>query len=181
MGKQDEEIKKKLAELEASIEEDPQAEMIVTPKTTQLTAAEADQAVRSDLYLIGGLGLLLTGLLMFLNHIKLTTGYMSWLGFHGGGFGLILIPLLIGIGFLFYDYRNKAGWMITAASLALVIFAALAQVVMVFPAMSALGVVIMLLPLSAGLALVVKSVNLRQTAAGRTLSAEGKNELKRKE
>jgi len=161
VSKHDEEIKKKLAELEASIEEEPPTKLTVPQQSTQLTAPQADNAIRSDLFLIGGLGLLLTGVLMFLNHIKLTTGYISWLGFHGGGFGLILIPLLIGIGFLFYDYRNKVGWMITAASLALVIFAALAQVVMVFPTMSVLGVVIMLLPLAAGLALVLKSMSLR--------------------
>ena len=163
MSKDNEEIKQKLAELEASLVEDSQQQIVVPEKTTQ-PAAPSNDTLKSDLYMVGGLGLLLTGLLLFLHHVHVTTGYMTWLGFGSQGFGFILIPLMIGIGFLFYDHNNKIGWVVTAASLGLVFFSILSHLVMVFPSMSLLGVILMLLPLAAGGAFVMKAIKAGKEA-----------------
>lgn len=162
MGKKDDEIQEKLAELEASIVEEKQQHLAPEAKgTAPAREGKKEGSVQSDLYMLFGLGLLITGFLAFLNHVKVTSGYMSWLGFHNQGFGLVLLPLVFGMGMLFYDHKNPIGWVVTAATLGMIIFAVLSHLVMVFPSMSLLGVIIMFLPLAAGGALVMKALKAR--------------------
>lgn len=160
--KDDDQIQKKLIELEATIVEEPPQQLVVaSPKTTNLVAG--DEEVKSDLYLTVGAGLLLLGIFLLFNHVRVGTGFLTWLGVGGQGFGLILIPLLVGIGFLCYDYKNRIGWVVTAVSLAAIIFGMLSHLVMTFPAMSLLGVIIMLLPFAFGGALVVRAIQSKKT------------------
>jgi len=160
MSKQDEEIKKKLMELEASLPEETIQPPAVRPANTEVS--KPTDSVESDLYLVIGFGLLLTGIFLFMHHAQLVAPVSSWLGFGSPGFGLILLPLLLGLGFVFYDYQNRVGWVLTAASCALIFFAVLSQLVMYFPSMTLLGVMIMLLPLAAGGALIAKGLKSRK-------------------
>ncbi|HEY9871396.1 MAG TPA: hypothetical protein V6D08_19720 [Candidatus Obscuribacterales bacterium] len=169
MGRDEEEIKEKLAELEASLlqESEAQHKLIVPAKSAELVSsgqgAVSVDDVKSDLYLIGGFALLLLGIFMVMHHVQVGTGVMSWFGFGGRGFGLIMIPLVLGIGFLIYDYKNRFGWVITAASLALVLFAVLSQLVMWFPHISLLGLLLMLLPFGAGGAFIARGIQSKKT------------------
>jgi len=164
MTKPEDEIKEKLAELEADLEEAPQLpaskgkESAVAPLAKQ----PAQEDIASDLNLCIGFGLLLLGSFLILNHVQVGSGFMAWFGFHAAGFGLTIIPLMIGLGMLFYDYKNRLGWIITIASLALIFFAVLSQLVMTFPSMSLLGLVIMFLPFAAGGALIAKGFKIRR-------------------
>ena len=165
MSKHDDEIKEKLAKLEASLEEAPQLPAAAKQKSSALTTAgkpSAEEEIASDLQLCIGFGLLLLGCFLVMNHVQVGTGFMSFFGFHAMGFGLTIIPLLLGIGILFYDYKNRFGWIITIASLALIFFAVLSQIVMTFPTMSLLGMVIMFLPFAAGGALIARGFQKRR-------------------
>ena len=165
MGRDEEEIKEKLAELEASLKEETEEQkpVSVAPKSTELALSE--DSARSDFYMIAGFALLLTGVFMVLHHVQVGTGMMSWFGFGGQGFGLLLIPLLVGVGFLLYDYKNRFGWVITAASIAVVIFAILSQLVMWFPHMSLFGLLLMFLPFAGGGACIAKAMRARPKKA----------------
>src|SRR3990172_4705136 len=59
-----------------------------------------------------GLALVVVGGYLVLNHVQVTSSF-SFFGLWGwsrsGGFGLTMLPLLIGIGFLFFDGRSVAG------------------------------------------------------------------------
>jgi hypothetical protein len=165
MANPEEEIKAKLAELEASLEEAPQLPASAGGKSTSVTAAHkpaADENIGSDLCLCLGFGLLLLGCFLVMNHVHVGTGFANFFGFHAAGFGLSIIPLLFGVGLLFYDYKNRLGWILTIASLALIFFAVLSQLVMTFPSMSLLGLVIMFLPFAAGGAFIAKGFKKRQ-------------------
>ena len=68
----------------------------------------------------GGLGSFLAGLAMvvaggylLLTRVTVTSGLWQFWGYNA--FGLSLVPLLIGIGILFFDGRSLAGWLLTAA------------------------------------------------------------------
>lgn len=164
MSKQDDELREKLAELEASIEEAPQS-VAVSPAGSDLAVGgkkSGEEQIESDLFLTIGFGLLLLGVFLVMNHIQVGTGLLSFFGIQQHGFGLTIIPLLIGLGLVFFDYKNRIGWMLTAASCALIFFAALSQLVMFFPNISLLGLIIMFLPFAAGGALVAKGFNLRR-------------------
>lgn len=160
MGRQDDEIQRKLNELEASLdyatnEEEPST-VLKVPTDSQVTTTSG---IASELNIFMGLGLLLTSVLMLFHHVKVGTGWLSWFGFGGQGFGFVIIPLLIGLSIIFYNHKSKAGWVITAASCALIFFAVLSQLVMTFPTTSLLGLIIMFLPLALGIAMLMKGLS----------------------
>jgi hypothetical protein len=56
----------------------------------------------------GGLAMVAGGGYLLLQQVQVHSGFWSWFG--SNTFGLTLVPLLIGIGFLFFDGKSKAGW-----------------------------------------------------------------------
>lgn len=84
----------------------------------------------------GGIGRFFIGLVMFiaggylfLNSIHVSSSYQlgwrlghafsSFAGF--GTSGYVLLPFLFGIGFVFYNSKNPIGWILTGASLVMLI------------------------------------------------------------
>ena len=61
----------------------------------------------------GGLAMVVVGGYLLLNQVEVHSGFWSWWG--GRTFGLTLLPLLVGIGFLFFDGKSVPGWILTAA------------------------------------------------------------------
>jgi hypothetical protein len=158
MNKKDEQIERKLIELETSVMNDAHKSVSEADKPgRELVVPEGSTNVKSDLYYFAGLGLVLTGILMLFSHIRVGTGLFAALGLSGQGFGLLLIPLLVGIGWVFYDPKNKLGYAVLSLAIGLIFFGCLSSLVMSFPSISLLGIIMMLLPLALGGALLVKS------------------------
>ena len=173
MNKKDEEIQHKLLELESAVLKESGSQNNMSLTTTNKHALEVLQdakaaggtsglaggrTVGQELNFFLGIGLLFTGLLMFFNHVKVGTGFLGMLGMGGGGFGLLLIPLMVGAGWIFYDSKNKWAWLVTASSVGVIIFAILNSLVVRFPETSVLGLIMLLLPLAGGSALLLKSL-----------------------
>ena len=168
MSKKDDEIQRKLQELESAVlkESTTQSQQHLTAPqaaSTDLMSLNKKKdlpapSVQNDLQYFGGIALILTGLFMFFNHVKVGTGIMGMLGMGGSGFGLLFIPLMFGIGWLIYDSKNKIPWIITAASCAVVVFSVLSSITMQFPTLTFLGLMLMLLPFAAGGALLLKGM-----------------------
>src|SRR5271154_3021395 len=131
MDKKDEQIERKLVELEASMTEDAAHKVSAPDRTgTELTGdmlPEVHTDVKSDLYYFCGLGLIVTGILLLFNHIHVGTGFFAAFGWGAGGFGLLVIPLLIGIGWLFYDSKSRIGWAVVAAACGVIFFSCLSS------------------------------------------------------
>ena len=76
----------------------------------------------------GGVGEFLIGLVLavaggyLLTSRVIVTGGMWRLWGYDGGFGLSLIPLLLGVGILFFNGRSVVGWLLLLAG-AVIIFA----------------------------------------------------------
>lgn len=161
MNRKEEEIKKKLLELETSVLKEAPSQLASDAKSTVLKTPGSEKpstTVKSDLCYFGGIGLIGVGLLMLFQHVTVGSGFFGMLGLGAGGFGLLLIPLMVGIGWMFYDSKSRAGWMITAASCALIFFAILSSLRMNFPNLSLLSMVFMLLPFAFGGALLLKGM-----------------------
>lgn len=166
MNKKDEEIQRKLLELEATVlKETPQASLPSTKSAgsglTLNSINESSQihtTVQQDLCYFLGLGLIFTGILMFFNQVRVGTGMLNLLGLGGGGFGLLLIPLVVGIGWLMYDSKNRWAWVITAGTCGTIVFSVLNSLVMSLPQISLLGMIMLLLPFAAGGALLLKGL-----------------------
>lgn len=162
MNKKDQEIEAKLQELESAVLKESLQPPSTIHKSTEIVAPKkelpAETSVQSDLCYFGGIGLILTGLFMLFNHVRVGTGMLAALGMGSTGFGFVLLPLMIGIGWLIYDAKNKLAWMLTAGSCALIFFSILNSMIMSFPTMTLLGTIMMLAPLAVGGALLLKGI-----------------------
>ena len=117
----------------------------------------------------GGLGSFLAGLAMvvaggylLLTRVTVTSGLWQLWGYNA--FGLSLLPLLIGIGILFFDGRSVAGWLLTAAGALIILVGIIANLHIYFRPTSLFDTLLILILLAGGLGLVARS--LRAHGAG---------------
>lgn len=105
-----------------------------------------------------GFALLVVGGYLLLDRVTVHGGYWSWFGSAQSSFGVTLIPLLLGIGVLFYDGKSLIGWVL-AGSGALVLFAGIiANLQIHFRATSLFNTLTMLALIMAGLGLMSRAL-----------------------
>lgn len=85
-------------------------------------------------------------------------GWMLW-GFNA--FGLSLLPLLLGIGLLFFDARSVAGWLLLAAGAVILFAGILMHLDIYFRPTSLYNTLVMLGLLAGGLGLLASSLRER--------------------
>jgi len=111
----------------------------------------------------GGLGSFLMGLIMtclgaYLLMNQVTVGSSYWNFGGANAFGISLIPLLFGVGLLFWNSRSVAGWILTAGG-TLVIFAGIiVNLHIYFQPTSLFHTLIMLVLLVGGIGLIARSL-----------------------
>jgi len=91
-----------------------------------------------------------------LNQVQVTTSF--WRFGQYGGFGLTLLPLLIGIAFLFYNGRSVVGWLLTSVGAAIILAGVLMNMDIYFRQTSLFNTIVMLGLLFGGLGLVARSL-----------------------
>ena len=79
--------------------------------------------------------------------------------------GLSLLPLLIGIGFLFFDGRSVAGWALTAIGAIIILAGIIANLRIYFRATSLFDTLVMLGLLAGGLGLIARSLRASGASA----------------
>src|SRR5579872_4818981 len=109
MDKQEEQIESKLIELEAEVKTEPAHNMTYRPPVSDFSAAAEAAGVTSELYLFAGLSLVVAGFLLLFQHVRVGSGFFAALGMGGGGFGLLMIPMLVGVGWIMYDSKSRIG------------------------------------------------------------------------
>src|SRR5215467_11052597 len=103
-----------------------------------------------------GLGMVIAGGYLFLSRVTVTSGYWTLWGYNS--FGLSLIPLLLGIGLLFFDGRSVFGWALTFGGVVVMITGIIANLQIYFSPTSLTDTMIMLVMLAAGIGLVARSL-----------------------
>ena len=96
---------------------------------------------------LGGLAMMVVGGYLLLQQVQVHSGFWHWFG--PNTFGLTLIPLLVGIGFLFFDGKSVAGWLLTGAG-ALIIVAGIIANLQIWFTPTSLYNTLMMLGLLAG-------------------------------
>jgi hypothetical protein len=114
----------------------------------------------------GGLGTFLLGLAMasaggylLLNQVTVTSHYWRLFGYDA--FGLSLVPLLFGIGMLFFNGRNVLAWLLVVAGLAIIVAGVLVNLTIFFRPTSLFNTLIILVLLAGGLGLIARSLRSR--------------------
>ena len=114
----------------------------------------------------GGVGIFLVGLAMvvvggYLLLNRVTVGSGVWLLWGYNAFGLSLLPLLVGIGWLFFDGRSVGGWLLTACGGLIILAGIIANLHIYFAPTSLFDTIVILGLLAGGIGLVARS--LRET------------------
>jgi hypothetical protein len=105
-----------------------------------------------------GLALTALGGYLFLDRVSVHGGYWRFMGSQSSSFGITLIPLLIGIGMLFYDGSSKLGWVLTVGTFLLILAGIIANLQVHYQGTSLWGTLIMLGLFAGGIGLVLRSV-----------------------
>ncbi len=111
----------------------------------------------------GGLGEFLAGLAMAVaggylltNQVSVTSGFWR-LGGHNA-FGLSLVPLIIGIGILFFNGRSIIGWLLTLAGTVIIFAGIITNLDIYFRETSLFNTIVMLVLLAGGIGLVARAL-----------------------
>ena len=104
----------------------------------------------------GGLALAIIGGYLIMNQVQVTSGYWAWWG--PNTFGLTLIPLIIGIGLLFFDGRSVAGWLLAGGGAVIVFVGILANLQIYWRQTSLFILILMLTMFVSGLGLMARSL-----------------------
>ncbi|MCI0659643.1 MAG: hypothetical protein L0220_01075 [Acidobacteria bacterium] len=104
-----------------------------------------------------GAGMTIVGVYLFADRITVTTGYWHFWG--NNSFGLTLIPMLIGIGLIFFNGRSIPGWLLAVGSLLLILVGIIANLQLYFSPTSLTGTIIILGLLAGGIGLVARSLS----------------------
>ena len=111
----------------------------------------------------GGVASFAVGMLMAVGggyllseRITVSSGFWSWLGPHTSG--LSLVPLIVGTGLLFFDGKSRAGWILTACGVVIVILGVLMNLRIYFEPTSLFDTLLMLVLLAGGVGLMARSV-----------------------
>ena len=111
----------------------------------------------------GGLGDFLLGFAMtcvggylLSNQVSVVGSYWSFYGTNT--FGITLIPMLIGIGMLFWSGRSVIGWLLTAGGALFILAGVIANMHIYFQPTSLFHTLVMLILLVGGLGLIARSL-----------------------
>jgi hypothetical protein len=105
----------------------------------------------------GGLVLCGLGSYLLLDRVTVHTSFWRMAG-GGSAFGVTLIPMLIGIGMLFFSGKSVIGWVLTIAGFGAIIVGVIANMDIYFQHTSLFVTLIMLGMLAAGLGLIIRSL-----------------------
>ena len=103
-----------------------------------------------------GLGMSAAGAYLLTQRVTVTGGYWTLWGYNA--FGLSLLPLLFGIGLLFFNGKSIAGWLLTFAGLVIILAGVISSLGVYFQPTSLFNTLIMLALLAGGLGLVARSL-----------------------
>ncbi len=103
-----------------------------------------------------GLLLAVVGLYLLFQQVQVVSGFWYFDG--RSAFGLTLIPLLLGIGILFFQGRSLVGWILLILGLAIIVAGILMNMEIYFRPTSLYNTLIMLGLLAAGFGLMFRSL-----------------------
>ena len=103
-----------------------------------------------------GLGMSAAGAYLLTQRVTVTSAQWTLWGYNA--FGLSLLPLLFGIGLLFFNGRSIPGWLLTFVGVVIILAGIIANLGLYFQPTSLFNTLVMLALLAGGIGLVARSL-----------------------
>jgi len=103
-----------------------------------------------------GLIMTISGAYMLISRVVVSSGFWNWGGYNS--FGLLLIPLIFGIAFVFFNGRSIIGWILVGLSVIFIASGILMNLQIYFQPTSLFNTVIMLILFAGGIGLIARAV-----------------------
>lgn len=103
-----------------------------------------------------GLTMAVVGVYLLMNQVQVTTSFWSFGRY--GGFGPTLLPLLVGVAFLFYNGKSVIGWLLTGLGLAIILAGVMMNLDIYFRQTTLFNTIVMLGLLFGGVGLIARSL-----------------------
>lgn len=162
--KEEEEIKLKLKELEETLKEEASNVPASKRGGTGMSAfdklnsgGKSESGTSSDFNLLGGGALVLLGIVAVMSHIHVSSGW-GWGTAGAGEGGLTVLGIVVGLGMVFYNYKNLVGWLILGGTIVGTILLVLSRLRLMMDPMNLIGLIFIFLPFALGAALIAKGL-----------------------
>lgn len=103
-----------------------------------------------------GLGMTVAGAYLITNQVVVTSSFWSIWGYNA--FGLTLVPLIFGVGILFFNGKSIVGWLLLFAGIVIIFAGILMNLQIYFQPTSLFNTVIMLVLLAGGIGLIARAI-----------------------
>ena len=112
-----------------------------------------------------GLAMMAAGIYLVFDHVTVTTSPWRFFGSAGTSFGVTLLPLLIGVGALFFNGRSVIGWGLTVIGVALILVSVLMNLDIYFRPTTLWMTIVMFGLIAGGLGLIAKGLRPHKARA----------------
>jgi uncharacterized protein len=106
-----------------------------------------------------GLAMAVGGAYLLTQRVTVASGFWGFFGDYG--FGLSLLPMIAGVGVLFFDGESRLGWVLTLGGALIIFLGILMNLRVYFAPTSLFNTILMLVLLAGGLGLIARSLRSR--------------------
>ena len=103
-----------------------------------------------------GLAMAVAGGYMLTNRVMLVSGFWTFGGYNM--FGFSLVPLIIGVGILFFNGKSIAGWLLLGIGVVVIFAGIIMNLNIYFQTTSLFGTIVMLVLLAGGIGLIFRAL-----------------------
>jgi hypothetical protein len=111
---------------------------------------------------LAGLAMIAAGVYLVFSHVVVHTSFWNFLGTPGQSFGLTLLPLLIGVGALFFNGSSVLGWILLVGGVLLILTGILMNLDVYFRPTSLWNTILMFGLIAGGVGLFAKGLRPHQ-------------------
>ena len=103
-----------------------------------------------------GLGMAIAGAYLITNQVTVTSGFWTIWGYNA--FGLSLLPLIFGIGILFFNGRSLIGWLLLFIGVVIIFANILMNLHIYFQPTSLFNTIMMITLLAGGIGIIARAL-----------------------
>ena len=103
-----------------------------------------------------GVGMAVAGAYIFASSVIVTSSWWTIWGYNA--FGLSLVPLILGVGLLFFNGRSKVGWLLLFVGVVIIFSGIIMNLHVYFQPTSLFGTIVMLVLIAGGIGLVARAL-----------------------